>query len=54
MYLLASESRGQIIEIEHGKITNELEVPHWTSDKKENFKKVTIDQYVYKKYKRIT
>jgi hypothetical protein len=54
MYLLASEKRGKIVEIENGNITNTIEIPNWTNDKKVKFKKVTIDNYVYKKYKKIT
>ena len=53
MYLLASENRGQIVEVENGSITNTIEIPHWTSDKKVKFKKVIIDQYIYKKFKKI-
>ena len=54
MYLLASESRGQIIEVENGNITNIIEIPNWTNDKKVIFKKVIIDNYIYKKYRKIT
>ena len=54
MYLLASENRGQIIEVENGNITNIIDIPHWTNDKKVKFKKVIIDNYVYKKFKKIT
>ena len=54
MYLLASENRGQIIEVENGNITNIIEIPNWTNDKKVKFKKVIIDNYVYKKFKKIT
>ena len=53
MYLLASEKSGKIIEVENGNITNITEIPDWTSDKKENFKKVIIDNYIYKKFKKI-
>ncbi len=54
MYLLASEKRGQIVEVENGNITNIIEIPNWTNDKKVKFKKVTIDNYIYKKYRKIT
>ena len=54
MYLLASENRGQIIEVENGNITNIIDIPNWTNDKKVKFKKVIIDNYVYKKFKKIT
>lgn len=53
MYLLASDKSGKIIEVQNGKITNITTVPNWTSDKKTNFKKVTIDNYIYKKFKEI-
>ena len=53
MYLLASEKRGQIVEIENGKITNIIEVPNWTNDKMVKFKKIIIDNYVYKKFKKV-
>lgn len=32
MYLLASDNKGQMIEVENGKITNIIEVTNWTSD----------------------
>ncbi|MBD3108907.1 hypothetical protein IEO70_11095 [Bacillus sp. AGMB 02131] len=54
MYLIASEKSGKIIEIENRTITNITEIPGWLSDKKENFKKVVIDNYIYKKYKKIS
>ena len=54
MYLLASEKSGKIIEVESGNIANIIDVPDWTSDKKVNFKKVMIDNYIYKKFKKIT
>lgn len=54
MYLLASEKSGKIIEVENGTITNITEVPDWISDKKENFKKIVIDNYIYKKFKKIS
>ena len=53
MYILASEKRGQIVEVENGNITNIIEIPNWTNDKKAKFKKVIIDNYVYKKFKKI-
>ena len=53
MYLLASEKSGKIIEVENGNITNIIDIPDWTSDKKVKFKKVIIDNYVYKKFKKI-
>ncbi|MDQ0231659.1 hypothetical protein [Metabacillus malikii] len=53
MYLLASEKSGKILEIENGVIRNTTEVPNWTSDQKDKFKKVTIDNHVYKKFKKI-
>ena len=53
MYLLASEKSGKIIEVENGNITNITDVPDWTSYKKVNFKKVIIDNYIYKKFKKI-
>lgn len=54
MYLLASEKSGKILEIEHGKITNTVEIPSWTSEQKDHFKKVIIDNYVYKKFRKLT
>lgn len=54
LYLLASEKSGKLIEVENGNIVKITDVPDWTSDKKENFKKVIIDNYVYKKFKKIT
>ena len=54
MYLIASEDNGKIVEIENGKIINTLEVPDWKSEMKETFKKVVIDDYVYKKFRRIS
>lgn len=53
MYLLASEISGKIIEVENGMITNIIEIPNWTKEEKVKFKKVMIDNYVYKKFKRI-
>lgn len=53
MYLLASETSGEINEVENGNITNITDVPDWTSDKKVNFKKVIIDNYIHKKCKKI-
>jgi len=53
MYLLASEKSGKIIEVENGHITNTIEIPDWTSDKKAKFNKVMIDNYIYKKFKKI-
>jgi hypothetical protein len=54
MFLVASEKSGKIVEIENGSIRTTVEVPGWTSDKKENFTKVIIDNYVYKKFRKIT
>ena len=54
MYLLASEKRGQIVEVENGNIINTIEIPNWKNDNKVSFKRVIIDNYVYKKYKKIT
>lgn len=54
MYLLASEKNGKIIEVKNGRIGHMEEVPNWTSDQKDNFKKVTIDNYVYKKFKKLS
>jgi len=54
MYLLASEKSGKIIEVENGTITNITEVPDWISDKKWNFNKIVIDNYIYKKFKKIS
>ena len=54
MYLLASEKSGKIIEVENGTITNITEVPDWISDKKMNFNKIVIDNYIYKKFKKIS
>ena len=53
MYLLASDNRGQIVEVENGEITNIIEVPGWTGEQKEKFKKVVIGNYIYKKYRKI-
>ena len=53
LYLLASEKSGKIIEVENRNITKITNVPNWTSDKKVNFKKVIIDNYIYKKFKKI-
>ena len=53
MYLLASEKSGKIIEVENGHITNIIEIPDWTSDKKVKFKKIMIDNYIYKKLKKL-
>lgn len=53
MYLIASDKSGKIIEVENGNITNIIDVPDWTSDKKANFKKVIIDNYIFKKFKEI-
>ena len=53
MYLLASEKSGKIIEVENGHITNLIEIPDWTIDKIVKFKKVMIDNYIYKKFKKI-
>ena len=53
MYLLASEKSGKIIEVENGHITNIIEIPDWTSDKKAKFNKIMIDNYIYKKFKKI-
>ncbi len=53
MYLLASEENGKIIEVENGMITNTIEIPDWTTDNKERFKKIIIDNYLYKKFKKI-
>lgn len=53
VYLLASTKRGRIIDVYNGNISSIVEVPRWTSDKKDNFKKVTIDNYIYKKFKKI-
>ncbi|MBM4763212.1 hypothetical protein [Bacillus sp. B15-48] len=53
MFLLASEKSGKIIEVKNGNIINITDVPNWTSDTKENFKKVIIDNYIYKKFKKI-
>ena len=54
MYLLASDKSGKIIiEVEDGHIINLIEIPDWTIDKKVKFKKVMIDNYIYKKFKKI-
>jgi len=53
MYLLASENSGKIIEVKNGTITNIMEIPDWRSCKKENFRKVIIDNYIYRKFKKI-
>lgn len=54
MYLLASESKGQIIEIENGEMIDIIDVPNWTAEQKDKFKKVVIDKYIYKKFKKIS
>ena len=54
MYLLASEKNGRIIQVENGSITNIIEIPNWNSGEKTKFKKITIDNYVYKKFKKIS
>lgn len=54
MFLIASEKSGKIVEIAHGKVVNSLEVPNWTSEMKDNFKKVVIQDYIYKKYRKLS
>ena len=53
MYLLASDKSGKIIEVENGHITNTIKINDWTSDNKVKFKKIMIDNYIYKKFKKI-
>ena len=53
MYLLASEKSGKIIEVENGHLTNLIEITDWTSDNKMKFNKIMIDNYIYKKFKKI-
>ena len=53
MYLLAAEKSGKLLEVENGNIKNIIEVPNWTRNNKENFKKVIIEDYVYKKFRRL-
>lgn len=49
--LIASEKNGTIVEISHGKIVSNLDVPNWINNRKDNFKKVVIQNYIYKKYR---
>ena len=54
VFLLASIKYGRIIEIEDNKIVNEIFIPNWISDMKSKFKKTTINNCVYKKYRKIS
>lgn len=53
MYLLASDKSGKMIEIQNGKITKITDIPNWTHNKKLNFNKIIIENYIYKKYRKL-
>ncbi|NMD72655.1 hypothetical protein HHO41_20675 [Bacillus sp. DNRA2] len=53
MYLLASDKNGKIIEVQDGKITKITDIPNWTQDTKVNFKKIIIENNIYKKYRKL-
>jgi|SRR5690625_5205267 len=52
MYLIAADNSGQIVEIENDTITQTIEIPIWTSQQKDKFKRV-VDKHVYRKVKRL-
>lgn len=51
IYLIASDKEGRFVEIENGVIVDIMHIIEWTCDLKNNFKKVIIEDYTYKKYR---
>lgn len=54
VYLIASENSGKFIEIDNNRIVNETIIPDWSPAMKSSFKKMTIDNVVYKKYRKVS
>ena len=54
VYLIASEKSGKFVEIKNNKIVNETIIPSWDPAMKNSFKKITINNFVYKKYREIS
>lgn len=41
-YLAATNDKGLLINIKNNRIEERIKIPHWSSDQKDNFKKVII------------
>lgn len=54
IYLIASENSGKFIEINNNEIVNETIIPNWSPTMKNSFKKITINNFVYKKYRKVS
>ncbi|MER2000447.1 MAG: hypothetical protein ABS882_11780, partial [Lysinibacillus sp.] len=54
VYLIASENSGKFIEIDNNRIVYETIIPNWSPTMKNSFKKITINNFVYKKYRKIS
>ncbi|MBO1003864.1 hypothetical protein [Pseudogracilibacillus auburnensis] len=53
MFLLATDEEGKLIEVKNGTISEMMNVPNWRYDDKEHFKKVTIENFMYKKVEKL-
>lgn len=47
-YLIASNDEGILVKISQNEIEETITIPHWSSDQRDNFKKVVIDQHIYR------